>query len=157
LSKRLFALILAAAPLGAEFLHVEQSVTGLDCISCAESAPRNLKKIKGVASASFRTEDSVAVLDLKPENTVPLGDIRDAMKRMGYTPTAAKLSVRGQARLDAGKWILHVSGNDAEYPLDISAAHGIESQLGSGAAVIIEGSIADPSAPIKVSAVRRDQ
>ena len=70
----LFALVSIA-----EFLHVEQSVTGLDCMSCAESAPRNLKKIKGVESASFRTKDSVAVLELKPGNTVTLGEIRDAV------------------------------------------------------------------------------
>ena len=70
--KPALALILAAAPLGAEFLRVEQSVTGLDCLSCAESAPRNLKKIRGVESASFRTADSVAVLELKSGNTVPL-------------------------------------------------------------------------------------
>jgi len=149
------ALILAAAPLGAEFLHVEQSVTGLDCISCAESAPRNLKKIKGVESASFRTADAVAVLDLKAGNTVPLGDIRDAVKRMGYTPTGAKVTAKGQARSEAGKWIFRVSSIDADYPLDISAGQGIESQLRQGSAVVIEGSIADPASPLKVTAVRR--
>jgi copper chaperone CopZ len=154
LSKPLLALILAAAPLGAEFLHVEQAVTGLDCVSCAESAPRNLKKIKGVASASFRTADAVAVLEMKPDNTVPLGDIRDAVKRMGYTPTSAKITAKGQARLEAGKWIFRVAGIDADYPLDITAGQGIEAQLRQGSALIVEGSIADPASPIKVSTVR---
>ena len=155
MSKPLLALILAVAPLGAEFLHVEQSVTGLDCISCAESAPRNLKKIKGVESASFRTADAVAVLDLKNGNSVPLGDIRDAMKRMGYTPVGAKVAVRGQARSEGGKWILHVAGIDAQYSLDVSATQA--EQLRSDGAVIVEGSLADPVAPIKVSAVRRQE
>src|SRR5437868_1526867 len=87
-------LLFALLPV-AEFLHVEQSVTGLECVSCAESAPKNLKKIKGVTSATFRTEDSVAVLELGPGNTVPLAEIRDAVKRMGYTPAAAKFTARG--------------------------------------------------------------
>jgi copper chaperone CopZ len=133
-----------------EFLHVEQSVTGLDCMSCAESAPRNLKKIKGVDSASFRTKDSVAVLELKPGNTVALGEIRDAVKRMGYTPAAAKVTVRGAARKDGAKWILRVAGMDAEYPLDVAAGH----ELRDSGVMIIEGSLADPSGPLKVSAAK---
>ena len=143
----LFALISIA-----EFVHVEQSVTGLDCMSCAESAPRNLKKIKGVESASFRTKDSVAVLELKPGNTVTLGDIRDAVKRMGYTPAGAKVTVRGEARKDAGKWILRVAGVDAEYRLDVSAGQEIRDGV-----MIIEGSLAEPSGLLKVSAVRRGE
>jgi copper chaperone CopZ len=141
----LFALVSIA-----EFVHVEQSVTGLDCMSCAESAPRNLRKIKGVESASFRTKDSVAVLDLKPGNTVTLGEIRDAVKRMGYTPAGAKVTVRGEARKDGAKWILRVAGVDAEYPLDISAGQEIR----ESGITIIEGSLADASGPIKVSAAK---
>ena len=145
-------LLLALLPI-AEFLHVEQAVTGLDCMSCAESAPRNLKKIKGVDSASFRTKDSVAVLELKPGNTVPLGEIRDAVKRMGYTPAGAKVTVRGVARKEGGKWILHVAGVDAEYPLDVSTGQEIR----EGSMAIVEGSLDDPAGPLKVSAVRREE
>jgi cation transport ATPase len=144
----LFALVSIA-----EFLHVEQSVTGLDCMSCAESAPRNLKKIKGVESASFRTKDSVAVLELKPGNTVTLGDIRDAVKRMGYTPAGAKVTVRGEARKDGEKWILHVAGFDAQYPLDVPS----EQEIRESGVMTIEGSLTDPSGPLKVSAVRRGE
>jgi copper chaperone CopZ len=144
----LFALISIA-----EFVHVEQSVTGLDCMSCAESAPRNLKKIKGVDSASFRTKDSVAVLELKSGNTVSLGDIRDAVKRMGYTPAGAKVTVRGEARKDGGKWILRVAGSDAEYPLDVSP----EQEIRQSGVSIVEGSLTDPAGPLKVSAVRRGE
>jgi copper chaperone CopZ len=141
----LFALISLS-----EFLHVEQSVTGLDCMSCAESAPRNLKKIKGVDSATFRTKDSVAVLELKPGNTVTLGEIRDAVKRMGYTPASAKVTVRGKARKEGTKWILRVAGVDAEYPLDVAAGQEIR----DSGVTIIEGSLADPSGPLKVSSAR---
>jgi copper chaperone CopZ len=141
----LFALVSIA-----EFLHVEQSVTGLDCMSCAESAPRSLKKIKGVESASFRTKDSVAVLELKPGNTVTLGEIRDAVKRMGYTPAGAKVTVRGEARKEAGKWILRVAGLDAEYPLVVSAGQEIR----ENGFTIVEGSLADPSGPLKVTAAK---
>ena len=68
----LFVLILAIGPLKAELMHVELAVGGLDCISCAQSVDRILKRIKGVDTASFRTQDAVAVLDLKPGNAVTL-------------------------------------------------------------------------------------
>jgi hypothetical protein len=58
--------------------------------------------------------------------------------------------VRGEARKDAGKWILRVAGVDAEYPLDISAGQEVR----EGGVTIIEGSLSDPSGPIKVSAVK---
>jgi cation transport ATPase len=154
LPKPLFALILIAAPLGAEFLHIEQSLTGLDCISCAESVGKNLKKIRGVESASFRTADSVAVVDLKPGNTVALADVRDRVKGMGYTPKEAKVTARGEARMEAGKWMFHLAGSDTQFMLEVSESAA--DTLGQGGAVIIEGGLAEPSGPLKVTSARRE-
>ncbi len=145
-------LLFALLPV-AEFLHVEQSVTGLECASCAESAPKNLKKIKGVTSATFRTEDSVAVLELAPGNTVALAEIRDAVKRMGYTPAAAKITARGELRKSGEKWTLLVTGAADEYPLETPAGQPIL----EGGSAVVDGSLADPSATLKVTAVRRGE
>jgi copper chaperone CopZ len=154
----LFAVILAASPLAAELLHVEQPVGGLDCASCAQSVDKTLKKIKGVETASFRTADAVAVLEMKPGNTVPLDEIRDAVKRIGYTPKEAKVTVRGEARMEGGHWLFRVTGGAVEYPLDVSAGQGIADQLRqcAGGIAIVEGSIAaERGAPLKVSSARR--
>jgi cation transport ATPase len=148
----LSALLLAARPLPAELLHVELSVGGLDCISCAQSVDRVLKRIKGVDTASFRTADAVAILDLKPGNSVTMEQIRDAVKGIGYTPKAAKIAARGEARQDGGKWIFRVSESGAGYALEIPAAISIA----AGEALVVEGSLADAAAPLKVSAIRRD-
>jgi len=156
----LFALILAAGPLGAELRHVEQPVGGLECLSCAQSVDKTLKKIKGVETASFRTTDGVAVVELKPGNTVPLEEIRDAVKRIGYTPKEAKVTVRGQASLEGGKWLFRVSGGAVEYALDVSAGQGIADQVRqcTGGIAIVEGSIgAERGAPLKVSSARRSE
>src|SRR5260370_29798490 len=120
----LFAVILAASPLGAELLHVEQPVGGLDCASCAQSVDKTLKKIKGVETASFRTADAVAVLELKPGNTVPLDEIRDAVKRIGYTPKEAKVALRGEARMEGGHWLFPVARGAVASPPEASAAQG---------------------------------
>jgi len=145
-----FVLTLIGAPLHAEFLHVELTIGGLDCISCAQSVDKVLKKIKGVETASFRTQDSVAVLDLKAGNTTPIEQIRDAVKGIGYTPKAARVTVRGQAREEGAKWTLQVAGAGAEYQLDVSGVRPVDG------AVLVEGTIAEPAAPLKVSAMRRE-
>ena len=150
LFQRLFVLILVSGPLSAELVHVELTIGGLDCISCAQSVDKVLKKIKGVDAASFRTQDSVAVLDLKPGNTTQIEQIRDAVKGIGYTPKAARVTVRGQARQEGAKWILQVTGSGAEYQLDVSGVRPVEGS------VLVEGSIAEPGAPLKVSAMRRE-
>src|SRR5205085_6339078 len=90
LSIIVWVLTFAAASVHGEFLRVELAVGGLDCVSCAQSVDKTLKKIRGVEAASFRTEAAVAVLDLKPGNRVALDEIRDAVKRIGYTPKEAK-------------------------------------------------------------------
>jgi copper chaperone CopZ len=153
-------LIFAAGALRAEFLRIEQSVSGLDCASCAQSVDKALRKIKGVETAVFRAGDAVAVLQLKSGNTVPLEEIRDAVKRVGYTPGTAKVTVRGECRIESGKWLLHVAGSNAEYPLDVFAGQGIADQVrrSAGDIAIIEGSIAaDRQAPLKVSSARRGE
>jgi copper chaperone CopZ len=152
LLQRLLVLILAGGPLRAELMHVELSVGGLDCISCAQSVDRILKKIKGVDQASFRTQDAAAVLDLKPGNAVTLDQIRDAVKGIGYTPGVAKVTARGQAREEGGKWLFRLIGSDIEYRLEIATGQAVD----TGVTSILEGSIAGPAAPLKVAKIRRE-
>jgi len=147
----LSALLLAARPLPAELLHVELSVGGLDCLSCAQSVDRVLKRIKGVDRAAFRTADAVAILDLQAGNSVTMERIRDAMKGIGYTPKTAKIAARGEARQDGGQWIFRVSESGAEYALEVPPGVAV-----APGGVIVEGSFADAAAPLKVSAIRRD-
>jgi cation transport ATPase len=147
----LLALALAGRPLPAQLLHVELAVGGLDCISCAQSVDRALKRIKGVEAAAFRTADAVALLDLKAGNNVTMEQIRDAVKGIGYTPRSAKVTVRGEARQEGGKWLFRVDGSGAEYALDVASGQAITPGL-----MIVEGSFADTAAPLKVSAIRRE-
>jgi len=143
-------LILASIPLAAELTHVELALGGLECASCAQSVDRSFKRIKGVDTVSFRTQDSVAVIDLKPGNAVTLEQIRDAAKGMGYTPGVAKITARGQARDEVGKWIFRVSVSDAEYRLETAAGQTVD----AGAMLVVEGSIAGAGAPLKVTKIR---
>jgi cation transport ATPase len=147
--KSLLILVCALTTASAELLHIELQVGGLDCISCAQSVDKALKRIKGVDTASFRTQDSTAVVDLKPGNEAKLEQVRDAVKGIGYTPKAAKVTARGEAREEAGKWLFRVTGSGAEYELDVSETPGIVGM------VAVEGSIAGAGAPLKLSGIRR--
>ena len=144
MSRLLLMMILASAPLVAELIHVELTLGGIECASCAQSVDRVFKRIKGVETASFK--DSVVTLDLKPGNPVTLEQLRDAAKGMGYTPGAARLTARGQGREEGGKWLFRVTGTDAEYQLDTAVE--------AGATLIVEGSIAGVGAPLKVTKTR---
>ena len=146
LSRLLLMMILATVPLAAELIHVELALGGIECASCAQSVDRVFKRIKGVDTATFRTQDSVVALDLRPDNTVTLEQLRDAAKGMGYTPGAAKVTARGQAREDGGKWLFRLTGSDAEYRL--------ETAVDATSVSIVEGSIAGLGAPLKVTKTR---
>jgi hypothetical protein len=54
--------------------------------------------MRGVESAVFDAAKNVAKLKLKPENTLTLAAILDALKSMGYTPEEAQIVVRGELR-----------------------------------------------------------
>jgi len=95
---RIALLLATILPAAAQLQSVEIRVSGLDCASCAESIDRKLSRMRGVESASFNTVKSTAILKLKPENTVTLTAIRDALKALGYTPEEASILVRGELR-----------------------------------------------------------
>ena len=135
-------LAFSIAPLPAEFLRIEQRVAGLDCLSCASSVERVLRKIKGVETVTFQPKDAVAVMDLKPGNAATLEQVRDAVKGIGYTPAAANVTVRGQIHTDAGKWLLKAAG-ERSYELDLSQAGDAASRIRSGAGqtLVVEGTV----------------
>ena len=77
------------------------------------------------------------------------------MKRIGYTPKEAKITVRGEPAEESGKWILRVGA--AQYPLDVSAGVADQVRQCVGASAVIDGSIAaERGAPLKVSSARRE-
>ncbi len=150
---RLLILLAMSCALRAEFLRVELTVGGLECASCAQSVDRSLKRIRGVESAEFRIKDSAAVVELAAGNRIELARIRDAMKGIGYTPKAAKVTARGEAREQDGKWVFRPAELDSELPLDGPAQ---ELRKYQGAVVIVEGTIADAAAPLVVASIRRE-
>ncbi|MBI1895432.1 MAG: heavy-metal-associated domain-containing protein [Acidobacteria bacterium] len=97
-------LLLFVRPLSAQLQSVDMRVSGLDCASCAGSVEKAVARIRGVETVSFTGER--VIIRLKQDNAVTLGRIRDALKGIGYTPNEARVTVRGTARNDRGRWLL---------------------------------------------------
>lgn len=116
---RSIAALLLLVPLRAEFLNVEMTVSGLDCASCASSVERVVRRVKGVESVAFRLQPTaVAEVRLKPGNTTPLDEFRDAVKRLGYTPGDAKIEAAGSIESAGGEWRFRPSGIERTYKIE---------------------------------------
>ena len=141
----------------AEFVRIEQSLTQLDCASCAESLAARLKRLRGVESAGLGAGGFVW-LELKPDNTIRLETIRDLAKGGGFTPGEARVRVRGKALEREGKWWLEIAGLDQTYRLDLGPGVGPPRP---GQRIVAEGVVAPPAAPgtppvVRVTAIESE-
>lgn len=147
---RWLTILVLLPPLGAEFLSVEMNVSGLDCASCAGSVERVVRRVKGVESVSFRLQPvAAAEARLKPGNTTPLDEFRDAMKRLGYTPGDAKIEAAGSIESHEGTWRFRPSGIEQTYRIEI--AEKIDLHAGEA---IVEGVIPTPADRTKPEVLR---
>jgi copper chaperone CopZ len=77
----------------AEFRHVAMDFSGEECSSCAASMTKSLQRLRGVTSVSV--DKTMITIELAPGNRVPLSEIRDSIKRVGFTPGEARVLVLG--------------------------------------------------------------
>jgi hypothetical protein len=73
--------------------------------------------MKGVESYEIDPAANVVRIVLQPDNRVRLDSIRDLIKGVGFTPTAARVRVRGKVmQVDGGRQF-QVEGLDQTYRL----------------------------------------
>ncbi len=77
----------------AEFRHVAIDYSGEECASCGASMTKSLQRLRGVTSVSVNK--TMITIELAPGNRVPLSEIRDSIKRVGFTPGEARVLVLG--------------------------------------------------------------
>jgi len=79
------------APASAELLKVEQEIYGMDCAPCAYGMEKSLKKMDGVKKVKVSLNKGTAIIDLKPGNEVTIEQIKEIVRRNGFTPKETRI------------------------------------------------------------------
>lgn len=108
-----------------------------------------MEKLPGVESASVSLNEGQTTIDLKPENTITIGEIRRRVEQNGFTPREARVSARVEVLERDGRLRVKVAGTDESYDLTAATTAGIVDQLRSraGRTAAIEGTIPVPEDP----------
>lgn len=101
-----------------------------------------MEKLPGVESATVKLNEGQAMLQLKPDNRVTIAEVRERVRRNGFTPRDAAVTARVHAVLEGGRLRLRVVGTDDVY--DVRATSGtLERRLrgAAGQTFVVSGTI----------------
>ena len=89
-----FFLVTALAAGEAGSTHVFIQVKGLSCPFCVQGLEKHLKKLDAVAGVSTSLKNGEAVLHLKPGRMVDESELRQAVKKAGFTAGQIRFEAR---------------------------------------------------------------
>ena len=120
--------------------HVKQTIYGMDCAPCAYGVEQGLKGLSGVEQVKVSLNDGYAELSLANDSQATLADIREVIRKNGFTPKTADVHVSGTViASDDGQVLLKT---DAE-TFALAADKSVLSQLArADSPVTVAGSIA---------------
>jgi copper chaperone CopZ len=98
---RLIVALLAALTARAEFLRFEVFMKDMNCPSCSDSLGKAFEKVRGVKHVDISMNDGTVTIELADLNRVTIGQVWDAIKRVGFTPGETKVIVRGAVKGDS--------------------------------------------------------
>lgn len=108
-----------------------------------------VKKLEGVEQVDVSLNIGLAVITFAPDNRVTVEQVREAIRKNGFTPKEAEVRLAGRVSETGGKLILQVPGWDRPYLLlDHPENAGATSQMRSSALgkdVVIDAVV--PEAP----------
>ena len=138
---KLFLLAAVAVPSLAQFRSIEIAFQGTGCVSCAESLPERIKRIRGVESATVDVAQGVLKVALAQENRVRIEQIRDMIEQDGTKAKTAIVKVQGAFTQKGGKWILQ--------PPSLSSSYEVQGQVPSKPGnYVVEGEIDSLRVPV---------
>lgn len=69
-----------------------------------------MQKVPGVVSVKVSLNEGLTVLDLQPENTVTLANLRQIIRNNGFTTPESRVVARGSVASSAGALFFDVRG-----------------------------------------------
>ncbi|MGH9672932.1 MAG: hypothetical protein ACRD44_07085 [Bryobacteraceae bacterium] len=124
-------LTLLCATAQAELLRLEFTLTGVNCVSCFESLPSRLGRVRGVDSVEVNLEKSTVKMALARGNRIRLMLLRDTLQQDGTKVVAVRLEAEGGVGRDNGRWVF-TPGPAGEQFLLPAAEKSIESASVTG-------------------------
>jgi copper chaperone CopZ len=109
-----------------------------------------IKKVSGVEDVKVSLNEGSAVIKLRDGNKVDVEQIRDIIRKNGFTPKDAEVKVAGKVVERNGKPALAVNGPDVVYLLEGNVASLKEM---TGKQIVLAGQVpetADKNAPPKL-------
>ena len=119
----------------AEFLEIGVFIRDMNCESCTETLSASLKRMRGVEKVDVDFKAGTVALKFAPQNRQGPDQVWDAIKRVGFTPGATTVRVRGSVK--EGKLTVPETGKS----FDLAGA------VKSGDEIELTGSTAPPPDP----------
>ncbi len=104
-----------------------------------------VQKIEGVDSVVVSLEQGLVVARFRPESRATLEQVREAIRRNGFTPKAAEVRLRGTVVRSGGQLGLAIPGETTPYrlriPADSAALAGRLDRVPPDQPVVVEGTV----------------
>lgn len=107
-------LLACACPSQAEIRRVTIGVNGMTCSSCSFGCEKQLNKVTGIDKIELNLKQANATVTAKEGKSLDLFQVRDAIKKAGYTPAAIQFVVIGNVLLDQEQRFLMQSRGDGK-------------------------------------------
>lgn len=105
---------LLAVPLAGELKRAEIRFEPSECVSCTESLPERLRRIRGVEHAALRPgQPPTLEVRLAAGNRVRLTRIRETIEQDGTKWTTARIEASGTCEKQGGQWVIKLFEGDA--------------------------------------------
>jgi hypothetical protein len=76
-----------------------------------------MQKVPGVATVKVSLNDGLTILDLKPQNTVTLANLRQVIRNNGFVTKEIELTARGSLQTLSGQPTFVVAGTNERLAL----------------------------------------
>lgn len=105
---------------------------------CAHAVRVSLKAVPGVESVEVNLEKGLAVVKMKPGNTVTFKQLNEAISKNGFTMKDSTATLAGTVAETDGKTVLRVSGSNDVLTL-IPDGPAQDAATGTGKSVVVTG------------------
>ena len=115
-------LLLAIQPARAEYKRIRLKVYGLDCELCARGVSASVHRLAGVSSVKLSLKTGILEIELTPENTLKMSDLRNRIRENGFRPMEATVTAVG--RFNGSRF--EVLGTGESYDVPVPDAKAVD-------------------------------